>query len=232
MTLKLINLRLCFWLKVYLLLFWFNCYFEKSLPCKIDIFPVPTFLLISGSATTGIRWLLGYLFFIIIYALLFLWNICLVYAIRDTCPCGRFSTSLRDLLRKDLSWSFSWKYSFNGEVKLKYHFQYLKWITPIDILITGTQDAVDHPRNLIKGILFMQDSNSKTKSSSYLGNLKIVFRSRNYTVILFTNYSGSIFIAAWIYLNLYFRDSNQILWLPSDIIYQRKKLLGLWEGWS
>ncbi|MHA2307171.1 MAG: MFS transporter [Candidatus Hodarchaeales archaeon] len=52
----------------------------------------------------------------------------------------------------------------------------------------------------------MQESESESRSSSYFENLKIVFRSRNYTVILFTNYSGSIFLAAWIYLNLYFRD--------------------------
>ncbi|MFX0087457.1 MAG: MFS transporter [Candidatus Hodarchaeota archaeon] len=52
----------------------------------------------------------------------------------------------------------------------------------------------------------MQESNSKRYYTSYLENLRIVFRSRNYTVILFTNYSSSIFLAAWIYLNLYFRD--------------------------
>ncbi len=52
----------------------------------------------------------------------------------------------------------------------------------------------------------MQESESEQRSSSYFENLKIVFRSRNYKVILFTNYSGSIFFAAFIYLNLYFRD--------------------------
>jgi len=46
----------------------------------------------------------------------------------------------------------------------------------------------------------------EAKPSSYLENLKIIFRSRNYLVILFTNYSGAIFLAAWIYLNLFFRD--------------------------
>ena len=46
----------------------------------------------------------------------------------------------------------------------------------------------------------------ESKPSSYLENLKIIFRSRNYIVILLTNYSGAIFLAAWIYLNLFFRD--------------------------
>ena len=51
----------------------------------------------------------------------------------------------------------------------------------------------------------MQDKSGSGKSN-YFENLKIVFRSRNYIIILFTNYTGSIFLAAWIYLNLYFRD--------------------------
>ncbi|MFX1283072.1 MAG: MFS transporter [Promethearchaeota archaeon] len=51
----------------------------------------------------------------------------------------------------------------------------------------------------------MQESKPDSHSS-YLENLKIVFSSRNYLVILFTNYSGAIFLAAWIYLNLFFRD--------------------------
>ena len=45
-----------------------------------------------------------------------------------------------------------------------------------------------------------------SKPSGYLENLKIVFQSRNYVVILFTNYSSGVFLAAWIYLNLFFRD--------------------------
>lgn len=43
-------------------------------------------------------------------------------------------------------------------------------------------------------------------STGYVENLKIVFKSRNYIVILFTNYSSAVFLAAWIYLNLFFRD--------------------------
>lgn len=64
---------------------------------------------------------------------------------------------------------------------------------------------MNHPRKLIKGKKLMQEPNARPKTS-YLDNLKIVFQSRNYTIILLTNYSGSIFLAAWIYLNLYFRD--------------------------
>ncbi|MFX0116884.1 MAG: MFS transporter [Candidatus Hodarchaeota archaeon] len=41
---------------------------------------------------------------------------------------------------------------------------------------------------------------------SYIAKLKLIFRSRNFVVILLTNYTGSIFLAAFIYLNLYFRD--------------------------
>jgi len=44
------------------------------------------------------------------------------------------------------------------------------------------------------------------KTTGYLANLKIVFQSRNYIIILFTNYSSAVFLAAWIYLNLFFRD--------------------------
>ncbi|MFX0061224.1 MAG: MFS transporter [Candidatus Hermodarchaeota archaeon] len=47
---------------------------------------------------------------------------------------------------------------------------------------------------------------NETKTSSYYENLKIIFQSRNFVVILLTNYSGSLYIAAWIYLNLFFRD--------------------------
>jgi MFS family permease len=52
----------------------------------------------------------------------------------------------------------------------------------------------------------MQESRNTIKKQSYFNNLRIVFSSRNYVVILLTNYSGGIFTAAWIYLNLYFRD--------------------------
>ncbi|MFW9903216.1 MAG: MFS transporter [Candidatus Thorarchaeota archaeon] len=44
------------------------------------------------------------------------------------------------------------------------------------------------------------------ETTGYLTNLRIVFRSRNYIIILFTNYSSAVFLAAWIYLNLFFRD--------------------------
>ncbi|MFX0149830.1 MAG: MFS transporter [Candidatus Hodarchaeota archaeon] len=47
---------------------------------------------------------------------------------------------------------------------------------------------------------------SKSKKIGFIDSLKIVFKSRNYVVILLTNYTGSLFLAAWIYLNLFFRD--------------------------
>ncbi|MFX0013471.1 MAG: MFS transporter [Promethearchaeota archaeon] len=46
----------------------------------------------------------------------------------------------------------------------------------------------------------------ETTSTSFIKNLKIIFNSRNYVIILFTNYSSAVFLAAWIYLNLFFRD--------------------------
>ncbi|MFX0124733.1 MAG: MFS transporter, partial [Candidatus Hodarchaeota archaeon] len=58
-------------------------------------------------------------------------------------------------------------------------------------------------------------------STGYFNNLRIVFRSRNYIVILFTNYSSAVFLAAWIYLNLFFRDIG--------ISYFE---LGLADAWS
>ncbi len=69
----------------------------------------------------------------------------------------------------------------------------------------------------IAGIQSMQETNS----SGYLNNLKIVFQSRNYVVILFTNYSSAVFLAAWVYLNLFFRDIG--------ITYFE---LGLADAWS
>ena len=48
------------------------------------VFPLP-FLI-----ELGIIYPIGYLIFILIYAILFLWNICPVCAIRGTCPGGRF----------------------------------------------------------------------------------------------------------------------------------------------
>ena len=59
------------------------------------------------------------------------------------------------------------------------------------------------------------------KTTGYLTNLKIIFQSRNYVTILFTNYSSGVFLAAWIYLNLFFRDIG--------ISYFE---LGLADGWS
>ncbi|MHA2347958.1 MAG: MFS transporter [Candidatus Hodarchaeales archaeon] len=56
---------------------------------------------------------------------------------------------------------------------------------------------------------------------SYLQNLRKVFQSRNYVVILLTNYTGSLFLAAYVYLNLFFRDVG--------ISYLE---LGIANGWS
>ena len=82
----------------------------------------------------------------------------------------------------------------------------VKPIAKSDSLKSRLEKSSNCPRALTTGNRLMQEVNSKKKPTSYLENLKIVFRSRNYTVILFTNYSGSIFIAAWIYLNLFLRD--------------------------
>ncbi len=62
---------------------------------------------------------------------------------------------------------------------------------------------------------------NETDPPSYLQNLRKVFQSRNYVVILLTNYTGSLFLAAWIYLNLFFRDVG--------ISYLE---LGIANGWS
>ena len=62
---------------------------------------------------------------------------------------------------------------------------------------------------------------NETKPPSYIQNLRKVFQSRNYVVILLTNYTGSLFLAAWIYLNLFFRDVG--------ISYLE---LGIANGWS
>ncbi|MFX0183650.1 MAG: MFS transporter, partial [Candidatus Hodarchaeota archaeon] len=47
---------------------------------------------------------------------------------------------------------------------------------------------------------------SNSKKLGFIDSLKIVFKSRNFVIILLTNYTGSLFLAAWIYLNLFFRD--------------------------
>jgi MFS family permease len=62
---------------------------------------------------------------------------------------------------------------------------------------------------------------NESKPSSYVQNLRKVFQSRNYVVILLTNYTGSLFLAAWVYLNLFFRDVG--------ISYLE---LGLANGWA
>lgn len=49
-------------------------------------------------------------------------------------------------------------------------------------------------------------STQELKSMSYFSKLKIILSSRNFFVILITNYTGSLFLAAWVYLNLFFRD--------------------------
>ncbi|MFW9917314.1 MAG: MFS transporter [Candidatus Thorarchaeota archaeon] len=52
----------------------------------------------------------------------------------------------------------------------------------------------------------MSNTEAGPNSSGFFSRLRTVFRSRNFTVILLTNYTGSVFIAAFIYLNLFFRD--------------------------
>ncbi|MFX1254379.1 MAG: MFS transporter [Promethearchaeota archaeon] len=47
---------------------------------------------------------------------------------------------------------------------------------------------------------------TESKKMGFFQNLKIVFSSRNFGIVLLTNYTGGLFLAAWIYLNLYFRD--------------------------
>ncbi len=65
-----------------------------------------------------------------------------------------------------------------------------------------------------------------SKPAGYFENLKIVFQSRNYLVILLTNYSGAIFLAAWIYLNLFFRDVG-ISYLELGLADSWAMILGL-----
>ncbi|MFW9916709.1 MAG: MFS transporter [Candidatus Thorarchaeota archaeon] len=47
---------------------------------------------------------------------------------------------------------------------------------------------------------------AQPSSFSYFARLRIIFGSRNFVVILVTNYTGLFFLAAFIYLNLFFRD--------------------------
>lgn len=61
----------------------------------------------------------------------------------------------------------------------------------------------------IDGVFLSNNKSPNTeysKQTGFLSSLKIIFRSRNFVVILLTNYTGSLFFAAWIYLNLFFRD--------------------------
>ncbi len=67
---------------------------------------------------------------------------------------------------------------------------------------------------------------NEIKPSSYIQDLKEVFQSRNYVVILLTNYTGSLFLAAWVYLNLYFRDVG-INYLELGIANGWAMLIGL-----
>lgn len=64
--------------------------------CLMGLIIFPLFFLIE----LGIFYPLGYIIFILIYAILFLWNVCPICAIRGTCPGGRASTSLRSLFGK------------------------------------------------------------------------------------------------------------------------------------
>ncbi len=64
--------------------------------CLIGLIVFPVFFIVE----LGILYPLGYIVFIVIYAILFLWNVCPVCAIRGTCPGGKASTTLRNLLRK------------------------------------------------------------------------------------------------------------------------------------
>jgi hypothetical protein len=59
--------------------------------CLLGLIVFPLFFLIE----LGILYPLGYIILILIYAILFLWNVCPACAIRGTCPGGRASTSLR-----------------------------------------------------------------------------------------------------------------------------------------
>ncbi|MFX1283156.1 MAG: hypothetical protein ACFFB5_05850 [Promethearchaeota archaeon] len=61
--------------------------------CLLGLILFPLFFLLE----LGIIYPLGYIILILIYAILFLWNVCPVCAIRGTCPGGRFSTTLREL---------------------------------------------------------------------------------------------------------------------------------------
>ena len=59
--------------------------------CLIGLVVFPLFFLIEQEIIYPVI----YIALILIYAFLFLWNVCPVCAIRGTCPGGKFSTSLR-----------------------------------------------------------------------------------------------------------------------------------------
>ena len=72
--------------------------------CLIGLFIFPLAILFElGILYENSLRYLGYFIFILIYAILFLWNVCPVCAIRSSCPGGRFSTILRRNLRRNLS---------------------------------------------------------------------------------------------------------------------------------
>lgn len=67
--------------------------------CLMGLIIFPLFFLVK----LGILYPLGYLILVLIYALLFLWNVCPVCAIRGSCPAGgRSSTTLRKLFEKKI----------------------------------------------------------------------------------------------------------------------------------
>jgi len=64
--------------------------------CLMGLIIFPLFFLVK----LGILYPLGYIILILIYAILFLWNVCPVCAIRGSCPGGRSSATLRKLFGK------------------------------------------------------------------------------------------------------------------------------------
>jgi MFS family permease len=62
---------------------------------------------------------------------------------------------------------------------------------------------------------------SEPASTGYFRRLQAIFQSRNFIVILLTNYTSMFFMAAFVYLNLFFRDVG--------ISYFE---LGIANGWS
>ena len=65
--------------------------------CLIGLIVFPLFFLVE----LGILYPLSYIVIIVTYAILFLWNVCPVCAIRGTCPGGRASTTLKSVFRRN-----------------------------------------------------------------------------------------------------------------------------------